>query len=220
MRPASQPRSARAPKRYAAITCHGAASRAGTGSLATSTAPRGARYSSAFPARAFLENGPTPRPGSMAICSILSATAPMRRRYARRSMRPVPSSLYRLRRPRAMRVPTTPRKRPAAFGGRCRAIGGTHAEAYLHARGLTHCSFPTLRFHPELFYRDGASMRRLPALVAAITGNDGVLTGVQRTWLDPRTPAKAKVWNAADGKAADHPRPTATKRLAEFTASP
>ena len=76
---------------------------------------------------------------------------------------------------------------------RCRAIGGTHAEAYLHARGLTHCSFPALRFHPELFYRDSTGIRRLPALVAAITGNDGALTGVQRTWLDPRTPAKAKV---------------------------
>ena len=78
---------------------------------------------------------------------------------------------------------------------RCRAIGGSHAEAYLHARGLAHCSFPALRFHPELFYRDGAGMRRLPALVAAITGNDGVLTGVQRTWLDPRTPAKAEVYH-------------------------
>ena len=76
---------------------------------------------------------------------------------------------------------------------RCRAIGGTHAEAYLQARGLTHCSFPALRFHPELFYRDAAGMRRLPALVAAVTGNDSVLTGVQRTWLDPRAPAKAGV---------------------------
>ena len=76
---------------------------------------------------------------------------------------------------------------------RCRAIGGTHAEAYLNARGLTQCSFPALRFHPELFYRDGAGTRRLPALVAAITGNDGVLTGVQRTWLDPRAPAKAGI---------------------------
>ena len=76
---------------------------------------------------------------------------------------------------------------------RCRAIGGTHAEAYLNARGLTHCSFPALRFHPELFYRDGAGMRRLPALVAAVTGDNGVLTGVQRTWLDPHTPAKADI---------------------------
>ena len=76
---------------------------------------------------------------------------------------------------------------------RCRAIGGTHAEAYLHARGLARCRFPALRFHPELFYREGAGMRRLPALIAAVTGDDGVIHGVQRTWLDPRTPAKADV---------------------------
>ena len=36
-------------------------------------------------------------------------------------------------------------------------------------------------------------MRRLPALVAAVTGDDGAVTGVQRTWLDPRSPAKAGV---------------------------
>ena len=36
-------------------------------------------------------------------------------------------------------------------------------------------------------------MRRFPALVAAVTGNDGAVLGVQRTWLDPRRPAKAGV---------------------------
>ena len=41
-------------------------------------------------------------------------------------------------------------------------------------------------------------MRRFPALVAAVTGDDGdgngaALLGVQRTWLDPRSPAKAVV---------------------------
>ena len=34
---------------------------------------------------------------------------------------------------------------------------------------------------------------RLPALVAAVTGSDGAITGVQRTWLDPRSPARAGV---------------------------
>ncbi len=53
---------------------------------------------------------------------------------------------------------------------RCRAIGGTHAEAYLHARGLARCRFPALRFHPELRYREGSSLRRFPALVAAAPG--------------------------------------------------
>ena len=75
----------------------------------------------------------------------------------------------------------------------CRAIGGTHAERYLHARGLSQCRFAALRFHPELRYREGSSVRRFPALVAAVTGNDGAVLGVQRTWLDPRQPAKAGV---------------------------
>ena len=75
----------------------------------------------------------------------------------------------------------------------CRAIGGTHAERYLRARGLLQCRFAALRFHPELRYREGSSVRRFPALVAAVTGNDGAVLGVQRTWLDPRSPAKAGI---------------------------
>ena len=76
---------------------------------------------------------------------------------------------------------------------RCRAIAGSHAERYLRARGLSRCRFAALRFHPALRYREGASVRRFPALVAAVTGSDGTITGVQRTWLDPRSPAKAGV---------------------------
>ena len=75
---------------------------------------------------------------------------------------------------------------------RCRAIDGTHAEAYLHARGLARCRFAALRYHPALLYRDGGGVRRLPALVAAVTAHDGdIITGVHRTWLDPQRPAKA-----------------------------
>ena len=76
---------------------------------------------------------------------------------------------------------------------RCRAIDGTHAEAYLRARGLDRCRFPALRFHPRLFYRDGGGVRRLPALVAAVTAHDDVVAGVLRTWLDPDRPMKATV---------------------------
>ena len=76
---------------------------------------------------------------------------------------------------------------------RCRAIDGTHAERYLHARGLARCRFAALRYHPELRYREGPSVGRLPALVAAVTGADGAVAGVQRTWLDPCSPAKAGV---------------------------
>ena len=76
---------------------------------------------------------------------------------------------------------------------RCRAIDGTHAEGYLRARGLARCRFAALRFHPALRYREGATVVRLPALVAAVTGDHGALLGVQRTWLDPRAPIKAGV---------------------------
>ena len=76
---------------------------------------------------------------------------------------------------------------------RCRAIDGTHAEAYLRARHIHRCRFPALRFHPSLFYRDDGAPRRLPALVAAVTGADGRVTGVHRTWIDPSRPAKAPV---------------------------
>ena len=76
---------------------------------------------------------------------------------------------------------------------RCRAIDGTHAEAYLMARGLARRRFAALRFHPALRYREGTCTRRLPALVAAVTSNDGAVCGVQRTWLDPRSPAKAGI---------------------------
>ena len=54
---------------------------------------------------------------------------------------------------------------------RCRAIDGTHAEAYLRARGIQRCRFAALRFHPELFHRDDGGVRRLPALVAAVTAD-------------------------------------------------
>ena len=100
---------------------------------------------------------------------------------------------------------------------RCRAIDGTHAEAYLRARAIHRCRFSALRFHPALFYRDGSGVRRLPALVAAVTANTeersgpgehpgpeehpgpgerpghAAIVGIHRTWLDPRHPAKAAV---------------------------
>ena len=76
---------------------------------------------------------------------------------------------------------------------RCRSIDGTHAEAYLHARAIHNCRFPALRFHAALFYRDNDVVRHLPALVAAVTGADGNIAGVHRTWLDPLRATKAPV---------------------------
>ena len=77
---------------------------------------------------------------------------------------------------------------------RCGPIDATHGEAYLRARGIHRCRFPALRFHPSLPYRpDAGGWRRFPALVAAVTADDGELAGVHRTWLDARRPAKAPV---------------------------
>ena len=77
---------------------------------------------------------------------------------------------------------------------RCGPIDSTRAEAYLRARAIHRCRFPALRFHSALPYRSASGgWRRFPALVAAVTGDDGALEGVHRTWLDPRRPAKARV---------------------------
>ena len=67
-----------------------------------------------------------------------------------------------------------------------RPIFGTPAEAYLHARGIAAVDIPALRFHPSVFYRadERAPLRRLPAMLAAITDLDGRIVGVNRTWLD------------------------------------
>lgn len=67
-----------------------------------------------------------------------------------------------------------------------RPILGTPAEAYLRARGITVVGFPTLRFHPSVYFRadDRAPLRRLPAMLAAVTDLYGRVVGVNRTWLD------------------------------------
>ena len=84
---------------------------------------------------------------------------------------------------------------PVRLWNLCRSIHGSHAEAYLRARGLEHCSgLPSLRFHPGLFYRGADDAHQaLPALVAAVTDHAGEFTGVQRTYLDRHRPAKASV---------------------------
>ena len=60
---------------------------------------------------------PTRRQANMATCSISSAVARARRRCARRSTRPAPSSPCRLRRLRARAASATRRKRRGACGG-------------------------------------------------------------------------------------------------------
>lgn len=78
-------------------------------------------------------------------------------------------------------------------------LTGSMASTYLRSRGITFVSdLPALRFHPRCYYRpneddDPATAGAFPAIIAAVTDNDGVQTGTHRTWLDPSGCAKAKV---------------------------
>ncbi len=66
-------------------------------------------------------------------------------------------------------------------------LPGSLAQSILRDRGLSSCGpLPALRYHPACYYRpnDGQASR-LPAMIAAVTGLDGLLVGVQRTFLDP-----------------------------------
>ena len=75
-----------------------------------------------------------------------------------------------------------------------RPITGTPAEAYLRARCITgRLDWPALRYHPSVYYRETERAPRevWPALLAAVTDLEGNITGIQRTWLDPRRSDKA-----------------------------
>jgi hypothetical protein len=75
-----------------------------------------------------------------------------------------------------------------------RSIPGTPAEAYLRARGITgRLDWPALRYHPSVYHRaaEDAPLELWPALLAAVTGLDGTITGILRTWLDRSRPTKA-----------------------------
>jgi hypothetical protein len=65
-------------------------------------------------------------------------------------------------------------------------IPRTLAAIYLRGRGIADVhDLPALRFHPRCFYRahEGAPRETWPALLAAVTDAEGIITGVLRTWL-------------------------------------
>ncbi len=67
-----------------------------------------------------------------------------------------------------------------------RPVPGTLAETYLRGRAITAPLYlPSLRFHPACYYRpdDAAPRQAWPALLGVVTGPDGNLTGLQRTYL-------------------------------------
>lgn len=78
-------------------------------------------------------------------------------------------------------------------------IQGTLAETYLRQRGIIDLrACGSLRFHPHCWYRADeddppSTPNAFPALIAAVRSNDGSLTGIHRTWLDPNGSGKAPV---------------------------
>lgn len=75
-------------------------------------------------------------------------------------------------------------------------ICGTIAEAYLRTRGISVLHETTnLRFHPRCYYKPDRHLptETWPALIAAVTSLNGVITGVHRTWLDPSGCGKAPI---------------------------
>lgn len=80
-----------------------------------------------------------------------------------------------------------------------RPVCGTLGALYLRERGITRIhGLAALRFHPRCFYRPAAAdipgiPQEFPALVASVTGNRGVQTGIHRTWLNPSGKSKAAV---------------------------
>lgn len=78
-------------------------------------------------------------------------------------------------------------------------LTGSLAASYLRSRGINRAfDLPALRFHPRCYYRaneDDApgTPGAFPAMIAAVSDNDGVQTGTHRTWLDPTGVKKAEI---------------------------
>ena len=78
-------------------------------------------------------------------------------------------------------------------------LTGSLASAYLRSRRITRVfDLPALRFHPRCYYRANeddvpGTPGAFPAMIAAVSDNDGVQTGTHRTWLDPTGVKKAEV---------------------------
>jgi len=75
-------------------------------------------------------------------------------------------------------------------------IGCTPVEAYLRHRGIAALhGTGNLRFHPRYYYRpdDHGPTETWPAMIAAVTDEDGKVTGVHRTWLARDGSSKAPV---------------------------
>lgn len=89
---------------------------------------------------------------------------------------------------RPVRNKATPNSREAArrLFAMAAPITDTLAETYLAARSIhATVALDAMRFHPSCYHRPDAHsiLQRWPALLAAVTNDDGELTGLLRTYL-------------------------------------
>jgi hypothetical protein len=96
-----------------------------------------------------------------------------------------------LGRSRAANAPTGTPEAARRLWAASKTIDGSLAAAYLAARRIGSVgSSGSLRYHAHCYYRpsrdDVPDVRSAwPAMIAAVTDDDGEITGVHRTWLDP-----------------------------------
>jgi hypothetical protein len=93
---------------------------------------------------------------------------------------------HRAAKPERPPVPTGSPEAAQRLFASAKPIAGTIAAVYLRSRGIVGVGdLPALRFHPACFYRghEGAPRETWPALLAAVTDPENVVTGVLRTWL-------------------------------------
>jgi hypothetical protein len=98
----------------------------------------------------------------------------------------LPEREYQVSGPARPLVPTGSPEAARRLFASARPIPGTLAAIYLRHRGIAVAGdLPALRFHPTCFYRahERAPRETWPALLAAVTDAEGVVTGVLRTWL-------------------------------------
>ena len=76
---------------------------------------------------------------------------------------------------------------------RCKPLTNTYAAMYLHSRGISDIVHESLRYHPEVLYREDSFVTRAPAMVAAIKAPDSSINAVHRTWLDASGTGKANL---------------------------
>jgi hypothetical protein len=103
------------------------------------------------------------------------------------------------RNPTIRKAPTGTTEAARRLWAASKPITNSIAARYLGRRSIINLAgIDQLRFHPRCYYwpaeDDVPGVREAwPAMISAVTDNEGTITGVHRTWLDPQSHDKAAV---------------------------